>query len=241
MNVSRFLRAIFLVPMLAGCGGQSESGLQFVVAFDDARGLKAGQTVVLNGVEIGEVKGVGLGQGGRAEVQVRIEPEHRQHVYAEAEYTVAKIGGLLDTSGQYQLAIKDGDSAQRTPVQPGTVIEGTGGWLDRAKAGLGKAGEWASGEAAVLLAKAAEWAKSPEGQEFQEALKEFTSEAAEIASEELQDFRDHEYPQLREKAIALRQKLEEAGRSDEAQELWEDFGRLMDSIKDDGEGQDGDN
>ncbi len=213
--------AWILVLAAAACSGGGDE-LQFTVTFEDAEGLQPGQFVVYNGIRVGEVDEVDLDPSGKVVVRVRVYGKYRETLYREADFVIEKPGGLIDVSGERQLTVKD-RSRERTPIEPGDVLEGSDGWIDRA---LGKLGDMAHGAGEYgrsVWDKAKEYANSPEAREFYEALKDAAARAKEIGAEGYREFMDETYPDLKAKALAFKEWLEREGHLEEAAKFWNDF------------------
>lgn len=221
---------------LCGCGlAPGPEPLEFTITWGDADGLAPGQLLVYNGVRIGEVRSVELGDAGRVEVGVRIDPEHRHRVYREAEYLIEKPGGLTDISGERRITMKDRSSETKTPVDPGDIVEGTGGWVDRIGHWIGARGAWLREAGEELWTTASEWKESPEGQRLLSSLEAFADDAGEWTADQWEEFREDGYPAMEKRVKDLMHHLEEKGRSEEAQELWESFERFVESLPESGD------
>lgn len=131
------LIALVAVVAAAGIGifgwkfAERHRSLDFTIVFDDAKNLREGQFVVYNGVRIGTVTDVRLGDDRKVTVAVAIDPEHRAKVYSEAIYTI-ESPTLINVSGEKQVTMKDVGAA-RTRIEKGAMIQGTNGFLDEWK------------------------------------------------------------------------------------------------------------
>lgn len=138
--VHRSVRAVFdasaavgstllLCVLAVACA--SEEPLRFAVTFDDAGGIERGDEVHYKGLEIGEVRSVGVDSGGKVRVEVEVEGK-----YSEALTTTSMVeierAGLL---GGRQLTVRDGDGP-RQALRSGDVLEGTLGPLSGAVTSL---------------------------------------------------------------------------------------------------------
>lgn len=97
--------------------------LEFTLLFDDAKTLHPGQFVIYNGVRIGEVTSVELGDDRKVAVAVSIQPEHRAKVYQEAVFVIERPS-FTDISGERQITMKD-TSGAHTTIQQGAMINGS--------------------------------------------------------------------------------------------------------------------
>jgi ABC-type transporter Mla subunit MlaD len=216
------LSGVLVVSLLAGCR-KAPPPLEFTVTFKNAKSVAPGQFLVYNGVRIGEVREVKLGDTGRVHVRILVDPEHERRVYREAEFVVEKPAGWTDLSGEKQLTMNDRNAGTKTPMGPGDIVVGTDGMWDRASNKAEEIGHWAKKSTSELLAKAEGWMDSPEGQAFQAQLRDFGGVAQDLGKSQWTKLRDEHYPSLKEKATALKRKLEETGRSEEAQRMWQQF------------------
>lgn len=223
--------ACALAVAIAGCGGcKKQKPLEFTVTFKDAKGIAPGQSVRRSGVDIGTVQEVKLTETGIVAVRVSIAPGHEQHVYREAEYIIEKRGGVIEPTGEKQIVVNDRTVEQKTPVQPGDVLEGTEGLAGKVKNRLVDWGKWAGKQTGELVEGIKGWASSPEGQRFQESLKQFAEQAKDMTAERWERFKAEDYPKLRKQASELREKLERDGNSKEARELKEAFERFTERV-----------
>ena len=216
------LSGVLVVSLLGGCR-KAPPPLEFTVTFKNAKSVAPGQFLVYNGVRIGEVREVKLGDTGRVHVRILVDPEHEKRVYREAEFVVEKPAGWMDLSGEKQLTMNDRSAGTKTPMAPGDIVAGTDGMWDRASNKAEDLGHWVKGSSVELLAKAEAWMDSPEGEAFRTQITDFGEAAQNLGRSQWTKFKGEHYPSLREKATALRKKLEEAGRSKEAQRMWEQF------------------
>ena len=100
--------------------------LQFVVTFKDANNLRPGQSLIYKGVKIGHVTAVDLA-GDAVKVNLTVDENHRTVVYKEAKFTIEKLS-LINPTGEHQVVMSDMGNI-RTPMEEGTVIVGSEGWL----------------------------------------------------------------------------------------------------------------
>lgn len=129
------LVTLIVAVAVAGVGifgwkfAERHGSLEFTLIFDDAKNVHEGQFVMYNGVRIGTVTGVRLGEDNKAAVSVAIDSEHRSKVYSEAIFVI-ESPTLINVSGEKQVTMKDVGTS-RTRVQPGAVLEGTNGTIDQ--------------------------------------------------------------------------------------------------------------
>lgn len=216
---------VILLSFLVGCSKGPEP-LNFVVTFEDAGNLQAGQFVVYKGLRIGEVKSVTLDPGATVRVDVQIQSEYAASMYQEAEFIVEKPGGMLDVSGERQVTMNDRGNA-RTALKDGDIVQGVNGRMEQL---LGRASDLAdkawSAAAAVTdrtVKYIEEISASPEAQQLKESMKQFADDASSMAKEQYEEFRTKQLPSIRKKAEELRDELERSGKMDEARRLWDKY------------------
>ncbi len=125
--LSVFLAACSIAAL--GCRSDEESApkpLHFLVKFKDAKSLRPGQFLIYKGVRIGEVTAVDLDASG-VKVNLTVDETHRPQVYKEAKFTIETLT-LLNPTGEHQVVMAD-DGDVRTPMEDGTVVAGSEGWL----------------------------------------------------------------------------------------------------------------
>ncbi len=135
------LIALVAIVATAGIGifgwkfAERHRSFDFTLVFEDAKNLHEGQFVVYNGVRIGNVTDVRLGDDRKIAVTVAIDPEHRDKVYSEAIFVI-ESPTLLNVSGEKQVTMKDIGTA-RTKIDAASIVRGTNGmfeeWTRRAQ------------------------------------------------------------------------------------------------------------
>lgn len=105
---------------------ERSAGLRFRLGFDDAGGLKAGDTVFLAGVDVGEVQDVDLTADRKVQVSVRLSDRFRQHVAAESQFMIASDKFLF---GKKAIVVMP-PAGPGTPVKEGQVLKGVEGYTD---------------------------------------------------------------------------------------------------------------
>lgn len=227
-----------IVMLMIGCGGGFlKQPLEFDVVFNKADGLEAGQPVTYNDVTIGTVKKVKLIENGQVAVTVSIDTEHTARIFKETQFEIVRAGGFLDFSGSQAIEVTDGGGTERTPLTAGDRIRGIDGWLDRAGEVAETAQDWIADNGPELIEKAKKWKDSPEGQKLISDVEDFAKSARDLSAEQWQSFRDEKLPEIEERALEMKRELEEAGQSEEAQELWESFKKFADKVTNDDEEQ----
>jgi hypothetical protein len=230
--IKYFLSFLFIFAGIS-CG---HGDLDFDILFQDGDGLKPGQPVIFKGVEIGEVTRVGIDEDGTVRFSVTIKDEYRDTVYREARYTIEKPDGSFSYSDLRQITIYDRSSESRTTVTPGDVIEGSDGlladWMEAA-AGYGKQ-LWAAAEVAFeeFSREIAEFSHSPEGQDLQRELRNFGEKIRQLNREQVEAFRREHLPVIEQNVRDMRDRLEAAGKSKEAEDLWKAFQSWYEAVLD---------
>lgn len=120
-----FLAAAFAIILLIvfTLGSSSSRSLRFTALFSEGKGLKVGDKVHMSGVAIGEVDHIELSRSGdRVAVRVKITPEHREKILANAIAYIADPT-LPNVSGQKVVEIYN-DSTPSGPMQNQATIDG---------------------------------------------------------------------------------------------------------------------
>ncbi len=107
-----------------------KGGLEYSYTFQDARDLPVGAAVKMNGVQIGEVTAVELGEGGGVEVGVRIVAEHRNLIYAPPNSAARIKKDSLVLGNPYLEVINRQGVANAERIRSGTRTEGLESWTD---------------------------------------------------------------------------------------------------------------
>ncbi len=213
----------------AGMGEPLKSGaviqgvmpwLKFNVSFDKAKGAAAGDVVLHNDMTIGKVLGVSL-DGGKTWVSARVERRHQKDVRIDSAFTWQTPG--LFGGGTRALVLTDPGSGP--PLTPGGRLAGTtatqqwgkaiGAALQGLREGLGEviAGIDPDDKRAVT--------------EFFDRAQAKAKELAQDLPERAERFKKDELPKLRQEMDALKRKLEESGKVEQARKVAEEFGKLF--------------
>ena len=105
---------------------EQKQGLRFALAFEDAGGLKSGDSVFLAGVDVGEVQDVDLTDDRKVQVAVKLSDRFKRHVLAESQFMIASDKFLF---GKKAIVVMPPAGAG-TPVQEGQHIKGVEGYTD---------------------------------------------------------------------------------------------------------------
>jgi ABC-type transporter Mla subunit MlaD len=227
------LAASLLLTMVLGCDA-NWGGLPFALTFEDARGLTVGDPVVCRGVEIGQVRSVELERNAGVRVGILIRREHRDAVYQEARFVIERSRDHAQRPGGRQLTVKD-RRGRHTPIDRGSTLEGDEPGLGDVWQSLRAKGadalESARDLADALAGRLEEAAESPEARHLREDIDAFLDDAADLAREEWEAFREERLPELRRKAERLRDKMRREGHEEKAKAFWEDFTRWADDLR----------
>lgn len=223
----RFLAAVLLLTCLFSSCGDASTGLVFTLLFDDAKGLRPGQPVVFKGVYIGEVTSIAIDPSG-VRIGVRIYARHRGAVYREARFFIEKARGR---GGEMQITVED-QGTSRTPIQVAEVLRGDEDFLTRTKKRAEEIWDRASEAWKGMTKTGGSLASSPEWRTFHEELLVFSQQAQGLSRKELEQLRRDELPRLQQKAEALKGKLEQKGKIEEALELERRFEDWLAVIED---------
>lgn len=207
--------------------------LEFALIFKDANGLRTGQFVTYKGVRIGEITGVTLDPEKRVRVGLRIEPDHSKTVYREAKFTIEKTSGTVDVTGERRVQMSDrGDS--RSPIQPGEVLQGSDGVMSDLRDGVGKLSQTISSAVSDLKIgideMAHEISSSPKSKEFIGASRDFVDELGRLSADQAREFRERKLPELRKKALKIKEEMEKNGKKADAKAFWDSFAKWAESM-----------
>lgn len=214
---------VTLALIVGACGWRD---VTVTITFRDARGLRAGQPLVYNGVKAGEVSAIGLDPSGRARVDVAVPSRYREVLYLEADYAISKPGGLLDTSGERQIEVGD-RPGPRTPLKDGAVIQGREPLLDLLVQGARDVAVVAWEETQKLGQRLADEIAASEagrrlGQEMRRLNEHVSAGGADLPAR---------LEAARRQAEAYREELLRLGRGQEAQAFWDRFERWYSEMR----------
>jgi ABC-type transporter Mla subunit MlaD len=122
--------------------------LRFTLTFKDAQDLRPGQFVLYRGGRIGKVDAVDVDASG-VKVNVTIDEAHRALVYKEANFTIEKLS-MINPTGEHKVVMTDRGDV-KTPVEEGTVIAGSEGWVTTVTDSVKDAANSAANAAAQLV------------------------------------------------------------------------------------------
>jgi len=193
--------------------------LEVGVVCEDAEGFAGGEPVLYKGVHIGEVTGVAL-EAGRPVVLAEIDSEHKSQVRTGALFRL-QTPGLLG-GGDKALVLEEAGSGEplvdRARVQATTQGQML---LDRAQKAVAGAAE--------QIAKAIDElpdADSEEVQEWLDGARAAAEAASQAGAEAAERFEKETLPKLRAEMEALRRRLEESGKLEQARRVADEFGKL---------------
>ena len=120
---------LFVIALTAGGLGwlwhaESTRGLRFRLEFDDAASLKAGDSVFLQGVDVGEVLDVDLGTDRKVRVLVRLSDRFKALVPSDAQFMIASDKFIF---GKKAVVVMP-PATPGAPVREGQVIKGVEGY-----------------------------------------------------------------------------------------------------------------
>lgn len=125
------LVGLLVVALSAGGLGflwhrEATRGLRFQLEFEDGAGLKAGDSVFLQGVDVGEVLDVELGADRKVRVLIRLSDRFKALVPADAQFLIASDKFLFSKKAILVMPTASPGAA----VQEGQVIRGVEGYTD---------------------------------------------------------------------------------------------------------------
>ncbi len=117
-------------------------GVSYSVVFGKGKNLKAGDRVQLNGIDIGEVRGVELDRSGeKVTVEIKVHAAHKNKVLADSTAYIANMT-FPNVSGQMVVEIYN-SPAGGPPMEAGSVIQGKDSPLElKAWQLRGKLSQW---------------------------------------------------------------------------------------------------
>lgn len=105
---------------------ERRSGVRFQLTFEDAGGLKAGDSVFLAGVDVGEIQDVDLTPERQVHVAVKLAERFKRHVPAESQFMIASDKFLF---GKKAIVVMP-PPGPGTPVHEGQIVKGVEGYSD---------------------------------------------------------------------------------------------------------------
>jgi ABC-type transporter Mla subunit MlaD len=207
-------------------------GVSFAVDFNDARGLRAGDKVLLSGLDVGRVQEVKLRDGGNGvEIWARLDSDFANRVPADSR-AIIRGGGLTNPfSGKFLELLPPTEVSQAPPLKSGQRLEGLNGDLEASGWKLGQAfaatSEAISRQLEELSASIGDWSdqldkasKSPEVQKLQNDLQQFATKL-EAKGRNAANQAQTQWPGLRDRIRAQKEKLQRDGKTEAAQKLAE--------------------
>lgn len=125
------LVGLLVVALSAGGLGflwhrEATRGLRFQLEFDDGAGLRAGDSVFLQGVDVGEVLDVELRADRKVRVLVRLADRSKAMVPSDAQFLIASDKFLFSKKAIVVMP----PATPGAPVHEGQVIKGAEGYTD---------------------------------------------------------------------------------------------------------------
>lgn len=122
---------LVLVGLAVRLAGEA-AALHYTLQFEDAKGLVAGDKVVLNGLVIGEVKRVELSPSATGVlVRVKIEPQYTDNVRSDSTAIITGIA-FPNVSGQMVVEILNPENVKLVPaMRDDTIVDGVDGKVDK--------------------------------------------------------------------------------------------------------------
>lgn len=189
-----------IIGAIVGFATWKSRGLDYTLHFEDAKGLQAGDPVVLSGVQIGQVRKVTLMGEDDVRVAVHIDEEHRKKVLAGSTAVITSMS-FPNMSGQKVVEIHNPADPDALPLEDDVDVAGQDGMFDlkawQLEQRLSDMGEDLSAQSKVLAEKFSEMAEklqeipeSPEMKEALEKLEEFSEDLETSSREKLADLSD---------------------------------------------------
>jgi ABC-type transporter Mla subunit MlaD len=105
---------------------EAAKGLRFQLQFEDGANLKAGDSVYMQGVDVGEVLDVDLDADRKVKVAVKLTDRFKGLVSAEAQYFIASDKFIF---GKKAVLVMP-PAGPGTPVREGQLIKGVEGYTE---------------------------------------------------------------------------------------------------------------
>lgn len=213
----------FVIVAFVASGTQ---GLRYTVVFQKGKGLRVGDRVQMNGVDIGEVDSVKLDRSGQSvSVRVKVDKEHRDKVQKDSTAYIASPT-LPNVSGQKIVQVFN-DRNPSPPMPDGSVIMGKDGlmelkawqlrgqiedWSEQIKA-AGKELSEAAGKGTQNLKEGAkDYAGSPEVKGLMEKLTAFLATLPEKGRQSMDKVME-EWERLKKEIGPALDRMKEMGRT----------------------------
>jgi hypothetical protein len=194
----------------------SRRQLTFTITFNDANGIRAGQSVYYGGARIGEVTRVTTATP--TAVDVRIGRDYEGKLHKQLSFFVEResiLGG-----GRRLVAYDCSMTEAGAPIVRGDIIQGNESMMAWAACkGAESAGPFFGAAAALVSGLAA----TGPGRAIADSIKTYSESARRMGDEQWETFRRERLPALEKEARAYKERLEKDGRLDEARRFWEQF------------------
>ena len=105
---------------------EAQRGLRFQLEFEDGANLKAGDSVYMQGVDVGEVLDVDLTTERKVRVAVRLSDRFKVLVPSEAQFLIASDKFIFGKKS----VVVNAPAGPGTPVHEGQVIKGVEGYTE---------------------------------------------------------------------------------------------------------------
>jgi len=204
------------------------TGVDFSVRFQNAKGLNPGDKVLLNGVEVGQVKAVRLTDTG-VEVAAHLESDFAAQVRADSRAVVKGSG--MNPFGDKSLELlppSNNDPAQ--PIRSGMMLDGIENEVERGAWQLGQVlseGSKIFSQQLEELGRAFEdvsrqfedLGNSPEVQKLKQDMDHFVNRVEHSTDKAQRQATERDWPELRARMEAQARDLEAKGRAAAAEKL----------------------
>lgn len=115
--------AVILALLLIVFVSSRSKGFQYTVVFDKGKGVRVGDIVQMNGVDIGEVDAVDFPTPEKVHVRLKIDKAHKDKVYLESTAYI-RDANFPNISGQKIVEVINAPGGSMAPMPADSVVEG---------------------------------------------------------------------------------------------------------------------
>lgn len=201
--------------------------LEFIVLFEDAKGVRVGEKVMWKGLPIGEVLDIKLHKQGGIGFKLHIHDAYRDTVKVTSAFMIKEPFINLSGEKHVEMRLLDPNGPR---IAPGAVIQGYSSswdiWLKEGSDKFKELTEELAVKATKLQHVLEEYAQSEEAAELKKQLQELAEQAAESGRKGL-ELTKEKLSQLTRDIEQIYQRLEREGKLHEAKKLREQLNEFL--------------
>ncbi|MAF94952.1 MAG: hypothetical protein CMM60_04275 [Rhodospirillaceae bacterium] len=220
-----FFSILVVVFFFLGC--DAWSGLDLIITFDQADGLKPKAPLMMKEVKIGEVSEVELNEQQKIVAKIEVLPKYRKMITMGTTFVLSH-DGILGTGDTYIDVIPPPKPGE--PIASDTIIKGTSKmsyWIQKGGKILKSSMKNLTGLNKRLIKELDAYAESPEGQDLQKSLEELLDKSQKLGEDSYKLYREQVKPVIKKKADAFLDHLERSGKKEQLKKLKKDLEKLL--------------